>query len=78
MTNCDSLIDSSALVVLHQREGLLSEEECISLESSYSCNEVVAIIVNKSTDVSYRICKVCEKHKILSEEATKNLKGPCV
>ena len=75
MTNYDGLIDSSALIVLHQREGLLSEEECISLESSCFCDEVVAIIVNKSSDVSYRICKVYEEHKILSEEATKNLKG---
>ena len=71
---------SSALVILHQREGLLSEEECILLGSSsthtkLNLQEVVPIIIEKSTDVSCRICEVLEKHEILSDEEIRTLKG---
>jgi hypothetical protein len=70
---------SSALVILHQREGLLSEEECILLGSSsthtkLNLQEVVPIIIEKSTDVSCRICEVLEEHEILSDEEIRTLK----
>ena len=68
----------SGLEILHQREGLITEEECGRIGSAhyYERHKVVAqIIVAKSISESLKICEICEQYQLLDSYNINRIKG---
>ena len=71
----------SGLEILHEREGLITEEECGRIGSThrFDRHKVVAqIIVAKSIGESLKFCEICEQYRFLIRYDMKPMKGVSV
>ena len=69
----------SGLQILHQKEGLITEAECVKCSEYYGrCKVMAQILPAKSISESLKICEICEQYQLLYDDDMKLFKGVSV